>query len=645
MPDNDFASLFEFLPIGAYRSTPAGRMLRANPALVRLNGCESEAELLARVRNLASEWYVVPERREQFKAQLARHGRVTGFESEVYRHKTRERIWINENAHAVRDADGRLAYFEGTVEEISERVRERERLMSSEAHLSQMFELVPGVVYRQLHYPDGSRRTAYVSARMESIFGVKPEAVVAEPGILYRLCHPDDRPRLQAQAGKAVAAGQPLTAEFRVLLDGHCRWVLMSSAAAPPEDGARVRVGMLFDITAQKEAEQALRENGELWKTALESLSDGVWAWDIEPGTGTISPQGKALLGYRGDELGDPDALDAITHSDDLPRMRQAREAHFQGRTPVYVSEHRLRCKDGRWKWVLSRGVVMRRGADGRPLRMIGTHTDIDADKQAEALRRERDLAAAADQAKSLLLSRVSHELRTPLNAILGFAQLLELDPTQATGRTEGGPVASFDRHRYVPHILASGRHLLGLVDDLLDLSAAQIGQLRIDLEPVDLHALSEEVLGMFTSTAAAAGVGLSSTVPVEALPPVVCDRRRCKQILANLLSNAIKFNHRGGWVRLAASDLADGQVALSVHDTGPGLTAEQQARLFRPFERAGAERGPVAGTGLGLALSRQFAEAMGGRIVVHSRPGEGSVFTLRLPAATGAAVATAART
>jgi PAS domain S-box-containing protein len=282
MPSNEFASLFEFLPIGAYRSTPEGRMLRANPALVRLNGCGSEAELLARVHDLATDWYVEPGRREQFKAQLATQGRVTGFESEVHRHKTRERIWISENAHAVSGTDGRIAYFEGTVEEISARVRERERLLASEAHLAQMFELIPGVVYRQLHYADGSRRTAFISSRMEAIFGVTPEAVRADPGIIYRLCHPDDRPRLQAQALAAIESAGPLTIEFRVVLDGRCRWVRLASAAGTPEDGAAaVRVGMLFDITAHKEAELALREHGELWKSALERLSDGVWDWDI----------------------------------------------------------------------------------------------------------------------------------------------------------------------------------------------------------------------------------------------------------------------------------------------------------------------------------------------------------------------------
>lgn len=149
----------------------------------------------------------------------------------------------------------------------------------------------------------------------------------------------------------------------------------------------------------------------------------------------------------------------------------------------------------------------------------------------------------------------------------------------------------------------------------------------------------------MFASTAAEAGVRVQGLPAGDTLPPLAGDRQRCLQIVSNRVSNAIKSNRRGGWVRLDAAAGADGHVAQSVHDSGPGLTAEQQSRLLQPLERAGAERGPEAGAGLGLALSRQFAEAMGGRIEVRSRPGEGSVFTLKLPvvAAGGAAAQTSA--
>jgi PAS domain S-box-containing protein len=624
MPDaDDFRSLFEFLPIGAYRSRPDGTQLRANPALVRMNGYDSEAELLAAVRSIAREWYVDPARRADFVQQLERDGQVTGFESEVWRHKTRERIWVSENAHIVRNAAGQVLFYEGTLEEITERVRERQALHRSQLQLQQVFELVPGVLYHWAMPNSGPALTASISPRVKELFGVEAEATLRDPMLLRRFRHPQDRERVEAEIAAATRERRTLDIEFRIVLDdGTEKWVHQTSSPGPPEDGVEVRVGLLQDVTERKRAEIALRENGELWKRALESTGDGVWDWDLATGVEVYSPQCKALYGYSEAELPNlPQALDELTHPDDTERMRQDREHHFAGRTPAYVNEHRVRCKNGQWKWILSRGIVISRDAAGRPLRMIGTHTDMTAAKQAEALRLERDRAAAADQAKSQFLSRVSHELRTPLNAILGFAQLLDLDP--GTSERQRG---------WIAHVLSSGQHLLALMNDILDISSLQTGQLPTTNERLPLRVVVEEAWAMLAAAAKDAGITVVDEVPPGDALVVQADRRRLKQIVSNLLSNAIKYNRRGGWVRLHAQAVGNA-VDLSGADSGPGLSEAERARLFTPFERLGARHGPVAGTGLGLALSRQLAEAMGGSIEVESTPGEGSTFRVRLPA------------
>ena len=621
---DNFSTLFAFLPIGAYRSQPDGRQLLANPALVRLNGYDSEADMLRAVHNIALEWYVLPDRRAEFMARLEAAGTLTGFESEVYRHKTRERLWVSENAHVVRDEQGQVLYYEGTVEDITERVAAREALRRSQAQLQQIVELVPGMVYRVLVLPGGQRRATFSSAGSRALFGLEPEQVIADGQAMHRLRHPEDRARIEAETARTAAAGVPLHIEFRALLDsGEVKWVQVYSAAAPPEEGYPVRVGLAFDITARKAAEQALQDNSELWKQALESSGDGVWDWHVQAGVQVLSPKCKALYGFAQGELPDTaDALDSRTHPEDLQAMRAAREAHFAGRTPAYINEHRVQCKDGQWKWVLSRGIVISRDAHGGPLRMIGTHTDITAVHQAQTLRHERDRAAAADLAKSQFLSRVSHELRTPLNAILGFAQLLDMQP--GDGERQRG---------WLRQVLASGAHLLALVDDILDLSAVQTGQLRVAQEAVPLRPVLAEVMAMLASSAAAAGVWVFDDSDPAATLAVRGDRKRLVQVLSNLLSNAIKYNGHGGWVRVQAEQ-HDDDIELRVADNGPGLSEAQRARLFQPFERLEAQRGTVAGTGLGLALARQFTEAMGGSIGVASEPGVGSVFSLRLPAA-----------
>jgi PAS domain S-box-containing protein len=761
-----WSSLFEFLPIGAYRSAPDGHQLRANPALVRLNGFDTEAEQLAAAHDPAGSWYVDPGRRAEFLQRLKRDGQVTAFESEVRRRKTGERIWVRENAHAVRDPDGAVRYYEGTVEEITDIVRTREALALSEASVRELVSLVPGVLYRLVVDPqgsrhftfisdsvhelygvaaadvladsevlsrcidprdqervadevtriardarsldiqfrirhtdgrerwvhwrggasghdgagrqvragvvtdvterkqaevalqhsqsqlqqvvglipgvvyrlrlgaDGSRRYSFISDRVRELYGVEPEEAMRDGWALARLRHPGDAEQVRSIAEAAIAARQELDYEVRVLLrDGSEKWVHVLSAPAPAEDGDAVRVGVLFDVTARKNAQLELQRQSELWLGALQASGDGVWDWRVQEGVEILSPQCKALYGFAPDELPDtPDALDSRTHPDDLARLRADRDAHFEGRTARYVNEHRVQCKDGRWKWILSRGLVIERDAQGRPLRMIGTHTDVTAAKQAEGLRLERDNAAAADRAKSEFLSRVSHELRTPLNAVLGFAQLLEMDPGGCGTRQRG----------WVQQVLGSGRHLLALLEDILDLSSLQSGRLTMSLEPVRL----EDVVGEAWTMLAAGAIdtpALSRRFDNRVAGSgclVLADRKRLKQIVSNLLSNAIKYNRAGGWVRVEVIEAAPAGAELPrrwelrVTDEGQGLDAHQLSRLFSPFDRLGAERGPVAGTGLGLALTKQLVEALGGEIGVESTPGEGSTFWVRLPAA-----------
>jgi PAS domain S-box-containing protein len=621
---SDFSSLFEFLPVGAYRSTPDGRQLRANPALVRINGFENEADQLAHVHDIANHWYVQAGRREEFKTILERDGRLMGFESEIYRYRTRERVWVRENAHVVRAPDGSVLFYEGTVEEVTDQVLDREALRRSQLQLRQIVDLVPGVIYRVVTDADKRTRVGFISPNVAQMFGVSPEAVAQDPVALRHLRHPDDRERVDEEIHAAGAQRRALDTEFRIVRpDGRERWIHQTNCVAPSEDGCEVRVGLMLDITARKQAEADLLENSALWKRALESTGDGVWDWNLQTGVETLSAGCLALYGYGPDDLQpQPDALDGITHPDDLAAMAQARAAHFAGRVPAYVNEHRVRCKNGHYKWVLSRGVVISRSANGTPLRMIGTHTDIDERKQADALRFERDHAAAADLAKSQFLSRVSHELRTPLNAILGFTQLLELEPTLTT-----------QQRGWVVQVLSSGRHLLALMDDILDLSSVQTGQFPLHPVAMDLHATVQDALAMLGKAAQEAGVDVRNRVPPGAALRVRADARRLQQIVSNLLSNAIKYNQRGGWAEVSA--VREGStVALSVADSGQGLSDTQVARLFKPFERAGAHRGPVAGTGLGLALTREFAQAMGGSVGVSSQPGLGSTFVVRLPAA-----------
>lgn len=237
-------------------------------------------------------------------------------------------------------------------------------------------------------------------------------------------------------------------------------------------------------------------------------------------------------------------------------------------------------------------------------------------------------LAEAANRSKSEFLSRMSHELRTPLTAILGFGQLLE-----ASDLSESDQEA-------VEYIVKAGNHLMGLINDVLDLSRIETGKLLLSMEPVGVNELLKEVVLLMQRFASDKRVQLSRELPVGC-GFVQADMQRLKQVLLNLVSNAIKYNHAGGRVSFSCERLPEGRVRLGVHDTGPGIAAELQLRLFQPFERLGAERSSVEGTGLGLALSKQLVEAMEGTLTLESAPGEGSTFWVALAEAREQRVAT----
>jgi signal transduction histidine kinase/ActR/RegA family two-component response regulator len=232
-----------------------------------------------------------------------------------------------------------------------------------------------------------------------------------------------------------------------------------------------------------------------------------------------------------------------------------------------------------------------------------------------------RDQALLATETKNTFLSRTSHELRTPLNAILGFAQLLEMSEQDKDDRDSTN------------RILTSGRHLLALINELIDVARVESGELKLSVEPVSLHRVTEEVASLMGPLAAARGITIEHSGTGRKLAGYA-DHQRLRQVMVNLASNAVKYNHHGGMIAISYGLAGPDQVEVTVTDTGPGLSTEEIRRIFVPFERLDADQHGIEGTGIGLPLALALTEAMHGTLEVTSTPGYGSTFTIRLPQA-----------
>ncbi|HVK32451.1 MAG TPA: ATP-binding protein [Burkholderiaceae bacterium] len=356
----------------------------------------------------------------------------------------------------------------------------------------------------------------------------------------------------------------------------------------------------------------------------------GISLWRVDLATQRIhlNDWGYALIGHRPQPGGMPLAdMRACIHEDDRQAVVDAAQRALQSDS-IVDAEARYRRPDGSYRTLLTRRIA-ERDAQGRPVALVGVSLDMTERRDADEQRRARLAAEAANRAKTVFLSRMSHELRTPLNAVLGFAQLMLRD--------EAEPLATRQRERGQRIVDAAG-HLLSLIEDVLDLSAIESGALHLLSEPVPLAPIVTEAVDWFAPEATRAGVDLQVGL-IDAVAKA--DARRVRQVLANLLSNAIKYNQRGGWVEVSSIDRDDGFTGLRVRDSGCGMGPQQLQQLFEPFNRLGAERGGVAGTGIGLSIVRALLDGMGGQIEVRSNPGAGSEFTAWLPRAPAGAAAT----
>jgi PAS domain S-box-containing protein len=396
---------------------------------------------------------------------------------------------------------------------------------------------------------------------------------------------------------------------------------MMTVRFALRDDDGRIvgMAGIATDVTDRTRAESALAERERLLETIVQASPDIVTILDHAGQVREVSQASSRILGY---DIDDPvhAELEALVHPDDIPTIYREYARLLTLESTSLDIRYRVRHAKGHWVTLDSRGQSIV-GEDGRAIGALVMSRDITEDLVFEAeLLTAVGVAERASLAKSEFLSRMSHELRTPLNSVLGFAQLLEMDEL------------SEPQEQAVGHILRAGKHLLNLIDEVLDIARIEAGHLDLSVEPVLVLDVLGDAVDLARPMAEHRDVRL--TVDTALCGPgtyALADRQRLLQVLLNLLSNATKYNNRSGQVDVAVARTGDDRVSISVSDTGPGIRPENLDRVFDPFDRLGAEHSGIEGTGVGLTLSKHLVERMGGEISVRSDVTVGSTFTVLL--------------
>jgi len=387
------------------------------------------------------------------------------------------------------------------------------------------------------------------------------------------------------------------------------------------------RIKGLEELVSRSNAD--LEESRQRFELAMDAANLGLWDWNLKTDELFINETWATMIGHTKEEIASNNIKEWSDrlHPDDNDITMKAWDKYVQGKTPYYQPEFRFRAKDGRYRWILSVGKKIETDEEGNPSRMIGIHMDINERKQMEeALAIAKEKADASNRAKSAFLANMSHELRTPMNAILGYSEMLIEE------------AEDLNQNQFIPDLKKvnlAGTQLLSLINDVLDLSKIESGKMDVYAESINLDMLIDEVSDTVNPLMQKNGNQLSIECN-QYLGSVHQDRGKLRQTLFNLLSNAAKFT-QGGLVTLQVERIRQSDedwLVFAISDTGIGIATDKLEHVFKEFAQADdSTTRNYGGTGLGLAISRRFCKLLGGDLSVNSVLGEGSTFTIRIPA------------
>jgi PAS domain S-box-containing protein len=456
-----------------------------------------------------------------------------------------------------------------------------------------------------------------VSQNVLDILGYNAEEFLTGSIVYSSIIHPDDLQQVfdEVENNSGPEVSSFIHEPYRLLnRNGESVWILDSTTLVRDSTGEISHyLGYLVDISSSILMEKEILETRDRLELVIDGARLGTWDWNIRTGDVIYNERWAEITGYRLDEIKSHlSSWKKIVHPDDNDEMMRILTDHLEGRISIYMSEHRLRHKSGKWIWVLDVGKVFERDDEGNPLRAVGIYLDITEQKKtAQQLIAAKDAAEAASRAKSAFLSNMSHELRTPLNAILGYTQIFSGDSSLTSEQKSG-----------IKTMQRAGEHLLLLINDILDLSKTEADKMELVPTEFRLPEFFQGVVDIMKDRMVKKGITFlyepDDTLPVA----IVADALRLRQVLLNLLSNGVKFTQHGYCLLRVQSRLLDGNrvlLTITVEDSGVGIAPDMLEKIFEPFQQTGDRLQYSEGSGLGLTISRKLVCLMGSELQVVS--------------------------